>query len=63
MHRRVAPLLAILPLAALAQPQTLPGPPGSQRFGAAVRWLPNGNLVVIDPSFNREDGATNVGAL
>jgi hypothetical protein len=39
----------------IAQPQTISGLPGSERFGAAVRWLPSGNLFVVDPVFDRED--------
>jgi hypothetical protein len=56
-------LLLLTASVALAQPQSLAGPPGSERFGAAVRWLPNGNLVVVDPDFDREDGTVNVGAV
>ncbi len=63
MHRTLAILLLLAPGLAAAQPQTIPGPPGSERFGAAVRWLPNGNLVVVDNAFDREDGAANVGAV
>jgi hypothetical protein len=63
MSRLIAILLVLLPLAASAQPQVIPGPPGSERFGAGVRWLPNGNLVVVDPNFDREDGTANVGAV
>ncbi len=63
MHRTLAILLLLAPGLAAAQPQTIPGPPGSERFGAAVRWLPNGNLVVVDPNFDREDGTVNVGAV
>ena len=32
-----------------AEPLDIPGPPGSQTFGAAVALLPNGNFVVTDP--------------
>ena len=34
---------------AVAQPVDIPGPPGTQYFGATVALLPNGNFVVTDP--------------
>lgn len=45
------------------QQLVLAGPPGSERFGSSVTWLPNGNFVVIDNLFDREDGTQNVGAV
>lgn len=63
MYRTLAILLLLVPGLAAAQPQVIVGPAGSEYFGAAVRWLPNGNLVVVDNAFDREDGAANVGAV
>lgn len=45
------------------QQLVLAGPPGSERFGSSVTWLPNGNFVVIDPLFDLENGTQNVGAV
>lgn len=53
-----------IPLAAAAAPTApkaqwsdlnLYGPPGSGQFGKSVYPLPNGNLVVVDPSFSDGD--------
>ena len=48
---------------AQAQQTLIPGPLGSERFGVSVTYLPNGNLVVIDPSYDIPGGAINVGSL
>jgi hypothetical protein len=42
--------LLVAATAAQAQVDVLPGPSGSQRFGARVLVLPNGNLAVNDPA-------------
>jgi hypothetical protein len=47
---------------ALGQLVTIPAPPGSgNRFGDDIRFLPNGNIVVIDTSYSST--ANNVGAV
>jgi hypothetical protein len=51
-----------LPVAAGAQTD-LPGPAGSNQFGANVAVLPNGNLVVTDPDYDASDSLTDVGAV
>lgn len=38
-------------------------PPGSVNFGYWVVVLPNGNFVVVDPSYNDQGGAEKVGAV
>jgi CSLREA domain-containing protein len=40
----------------------IPGPTGSGEFGTLVKVLPNGNIVVTDPSYDAP-GAANVGAV
>ncbi|TDU80882.1 Calx-beta domain-containing protein [Prosthecobacter fusiformis] len=40
----------------------LTGPPGSVAFGSYVKVLPNGNIVVTDPSYGIPGGATKAGA-
>ncbi|MBL0042641.1 MAG: hypothetical protein IPP28_16720 [Xanthomonadales bacterium] len=45
--------LALIPMAFGAAPQTvINGPLGSGKFGDRVVILPNGNLVVVDPTWN-----------
>ena len=46
-----------------AQNIDLIGPAGSGRFGTSVEALPNGNIVVTDPSYDIPSGAANVGAV
>ncbi len=46
-----------------AEQHIIHGPVGSEAFGVSVTYLPNGNLVVIDSSFDLEDGTQRVGAL
>jgi len=41
---------------------TIPGPPGSGAFGTGVTLLPNGNVVIVDPSFDSPNGVQDVGA-
>lgn len=54
-----------LPLSARAATAavTIQGPPGSVAFGTDVVVLPNGNVVVTDPSFRLPDGTPAVGAV
>ena len=39
------------------------GPAGSGTFGSTVTVLPNGNIVVTDPTYSIPSGAANVGAV
>jgi Repeat of unknown function (DUF5650) len=55
-------LAAIRLSPANAYQMIMPGPVGSERFGGSVTYLPNGNLVVIDPLFDL-NGVQNVGAV
>src|SRR4051812_3228679 len=41
---------------------TIPGPPGSSKFGAGILVLTNGNYVIGDPGFDLP-GTTDVGAV
>src|SRR5262245_38124951 len=41
----------------------IPGPAGSGAFGSSVSVLPNGNIVVIDPSFDAPGPVADVGAV
>jgi hypothetical protein len=41
----------------------IPGPAGSGRFGEEIFALPNGNIVVTDPSYDIPGGAANAGAV
>jgi len=50
-------LWAVLVGQAQADQLDIHGPPGSGRFGEAVKVLPNGNIVVADPSANFDRGA------
>lgn len=57
---------AIFLLLSAVNPQVrfdLPTPAGSENFGAEVYVLPNGNIVVTDPSFDDPVGIPNVGAV
>src|SRR5688500_272977 len=40
----------------------IPGPAGSVDLGRYIEALPNGNVIVIDPSFNAP-GASNAGRI
>lgn len=54
MKKHTALLFAAFLTSAPAATQTdIPGPPGSGAFGTTVTVLPNGNFVVIDPSFDQ----------
>ena len=46
-----------LAMQARADQLDIKGPPGSGRFGEAVKVLPNGNIVIVDPSANFDRGA------
>jgi hypothetical protein len=43
----------------------LSGPPGSERFGATFKALPNGNIIVTDPNYDitTPPGIPDVGAV
>jgi Repeat of unknown function (DUF5650) len=43
----------VLPASAMAQQIDIQGPSGSGEFGTAVAVLPNGNIVVTDPNYNK----------
>lgn len=63
---RIAFFLLVLAAASMAhgvEQRVIPGPVGSELFGASITYLPNGNLVVIDPYFDLEDGTQNAGAV
>jgi len=49
-------------MAAASSQRNIYGPVGSVRFGAAVKVLPNGNIVVTDPDYNAP-GALRAGAV
>ena len=57
LARMGAALLAALAAQASADQLDIKGPPGSGRFGEAIKVLPNGNIVVADPSANFDRGA------
>jgi hypothetical protein len=42
---------------------TIPGPPGSGEFGRQVKALPNGNIVIADPSYAPPESSFPVGAV
>ena len=57
-------LLWLAPGGARASDQVdVPGTTGSGQFGKSVTVLPNGNVVVTDPSYDIPGGATDVGAV
>ncbi len=45
-----------------AAPGEIPGPAGSGAFGTTVAVLPNGNVVVTDPTYSK-GGLTSIGAV
>ena len=50
-------------ISAAATTISISGAPASGAFGSAVVILPNGNVVVTDPSFDLPDGTPDVGAV
>ena len=61
----VAALLAVggaSPTTAISQTD-IPGPAGSGLFGGTVLVLPNGNIVVADPTFDAPGPVADVGAV
>ena len=67
---RITPLSAIgfvlllsLPLALHAGQTNINGPSGSGRFGTLVTVLPNGNFVVVDPTYDAPGPIVDVGAV
>jgi hypothetical protein len=62
-HLPLLILLSALPVLA-AIPLNIVGPSGSEDFGAFTTVLPNGNIVITDPMFNRQVPAVaDVGAV
>ncbi|MBE2240499.1 MAG: hypothetical protein IAE81_22110, partial [Caldilineaceae bacterium] len=59
----VVALLGLAPAARAAQQVDVPGPAGSGEFGKTITMLPNGNVVVTDPSYDIPNGAADVGAV
>lgn len=54
----------LVPVAALAQREIVPGPdPGTRRFGADIIVLPNDNYLVTDPDWSAGAGADRAGAV
>jgi hypothetical protein len=63
-HARIVAMLLLVPAWPLAAAQVvLEGPVGSSEFGLHVYVLPNGNLVVTDPTFSGIGSATGIGAV
>ena len=60
----IATLLAglVWPVPVIAAQTDIHGPPGSGSFGQTVTVLPNGNLIVADPSYDA-GGVADVGAV
>ena len=63
--KHLLPLLLLPALPALAAiPFNIVGPAGSEEFGAFTTVLPNGNIVITDPMFDRQvPPVANVGAV
>ncbi|AVP96997.1 hypothetical protein C7S18_07215 [Ahniella affigens] len=55
--------LGAIPTLAVAAQSVITGPAGSGKFGKDVVVLPNGNFVVLDPEFDLNAGAIDVGAV
>src|ERR1043166_8617384 len=60
--RMTPPETEFAPSGPLAQ-SDIAGPAGSGTFGTTVNVLPNGNIVVTDPTFSIPAGAASVGAV
>ena len=64
MRNVIIALLVTVASLQAAIPFDIEGPAGSDEFGTAVEVLPNGNIVVTDPAYDRPTPATaNVGAV
>ncbi len=50
-------------MAGMAAVREIPGPAGSEYFGASVTVLPNGNFVVTDPGYDAPGPVMDVGAV
>jgi len=57
------PGAGVQPTVRAAGPTDIVGPAGSGAFGTQVTALPNGNLVITDPSYDLPDGTEDVGAI
>lgn len=55
--------LFLVPCLAHGLGRDIVGPTGSWKFGGAVHWLPNGNLVVVDSEFSPAGGPPSIGAV